>query len=149
MNIIKQKGTSTVEFAMLLPLLLLLVVMVSEFGVIFYRLNAVSKAVQVATRYLSDVAVSNANTALDKTNAQNLAVYGNTVGTGTPVVPGLTAANIVITNPIAQHVQVEVVGYDSNFMLGNSLNALVGMVTGGSIPSVMTLRASSIMRFAQ
>lgn len=142
----KQKGSSTVEFAMLLPLLLLLVVMVSEFGVMFYRLNAVSKSVQVAARYLSN---NNTTPPPDMAAARNLAVYGKTSSTGTPVVPGLTAANIVITNPIAQHVQVEVVGYDSNFMLGNSLNALVGMVTGGSIPSVMTLRASSVMRFVQ
>ncbi|MFU8787786.1 MAG: TadE/TadG family type IV pilus assembly protein [Methylobacter sp.] len=149
MSLIKQKGTSTVEFAMLVPLLLLLIIMVSEFGVMFYRLNAVSKSVQVASRYLSDVAVNNANTAADITNAKNLAVFGNTTGNGASVVPGLTVANIVITNPIAQHVQVAVVGYDSNFMLGNALNGLVAMVTGGSVPAVMTLRASSVMRFAQ
>ena len=46
MSIIKQKGSSTVEFAMLVPLLLLLVVMVAEFGIMFYRLNAVTKSVQ-------------------------------------------------------------------------------------------------------
>ena len=33
MSLIKQKGTSTVEFAIMLPLLLLLVVMVAEFGI--------------------------------------------------------------------------------------------------------------------
>lgn len=146
MNNIKQKGSSTVEFAMLLPLLLLLVVMVSEFGVMFYRLNAVSKSVQVAARYLSN---NNTTPPPDKAAARNLAVYGNIAGTGTPVVPDFTAANIDITNPIAQHVQVAVVGYDSNFILGSTLNALVGMVTGGSIPSVMTLRASSVMRLTQ
>ena len=58
MSIIKQKGSSTVEFAMLVPLLLLLVVMVSEFGIMFYRLNAVTKSVQDAARYLSDVSVN-------------------------------------------------------------------------------------------
>ncbi len=54
MSIIKQQGSSTVEFAIVLPLLLLLVVMVSEFGIMFYRLNAVTKSVQIAARYLSD-----------------------------------------------------------------------------------------------
>ncbi len=144
MNNIKQKGSSTVEFAMLLPLLLLLILMVSEFGVMFYRLNAVSKSVQVAARYLSN---NNTTPPPDMAAARNLAVYGNTAGTGTPVVPGFTAANIDITNPIAQHVQVKVVNYDSNFILGDALNSLVGRVTGGSVP--MTLHASSVMRFAQ
>jgi len=41
MNLIKQKGTSTVEFAMMLPVLLMLIFMVSELGTMFYRLNAV------------------------------------------------------------------------------------------------------------
>ncbi|MDO9423562.1 MAG: TadE/TadG family type IV pilus assembly protein [Methylobacter sp.] len=143
MNNLKQKGASTVEFAMLLPLLLLLVVMVSEFGVMFYRLNAVTKSVQVAARYLSD---NNTTPPPDKATARNLAVYGKTTSTGTPVVPGLTAANIVITNPIAQHVQVEVVNYKHDFILGNTLNSLAGMVID---PSILTLRASSVMRFAQ
>jgi Flp pilus assembly protein TadG len=149
MSIIKQKGSSTVEFAILLPLLLLLVVMVAEFGILFYRLNAVTKSVQIAARYLSDVSVNNANTATDKTNARNLAVYGNIAGTGTPILPGFSAANIVITNPIPQHVKAEVTNYQSSLILGNSLNALMQMVTGGSSPSIMTLQASSVMRFAQ
>jgi len=146
MSLIKQKGTSTVEFAMLVPLLLLLIIMVSEFGVMFYRLNAVSKSVQVAVRYLSN---NDTTPPPDMAVARNLAVYGKTTSTGTPVVPSLTTANIVITNPIAQHVQVAVVSYDSNFMLGNALNGLVAMVTGGSVPAVMTLRASSVMRYTQ
>ena len=149
MSLIKQKGASTVEFAIMLPLLLLLVVMVGEFGILFYRLNTVTKSVQIAARYLSDVSVNNANTVTDKTNARNLAVYGNTAGTGTPVVPGLAAANIVITNPNSQHVRVEATGYNSSLILGNSLNALMQMVTGGNAPSVMALQASSVMRFAQ
>ncbi|MEY3289379.1 MAG: TadE-like protein [Pseudomonadota bacterium] len=32
----KQKGTSTVEFAMILPLLLLLIFTISELGIMFY-----------------------------------------------------------------------------------------------------------------
>jgi Flp pilus assembly protein TadG len=149
MRKIKQKGSSTVEFAIMLPLLLLLVVMVAEFGILFYRLNAVTKSVQIAARYLSDVSVNNANTDTDKTKARNLAVYGNAAGTGTPVVPGFTAANIVITNPISQHVQVEVSNYNSSLILGNGLNAFMGMATGGSAPSIMALQATSVMRFAQ
>lgn len=149
MSIINQKGSSTVEFTIMLPLLLLLAVMVSEFGIMFYRLNAVTKSVQIAARYLSDVSVHNTNTPADKTNACNLAVYGNSAGTGTPVVPGLNCTDIAVSNPDSQHVQV-VATYDSNLILGNSLNALMQLAIGGSAATdFMTLKAGSVMRFAQ
>jgi len=148
MSIIKQKGSSTVEFAIMLPLLLLLVVMVSEFGIMFYRLSAVTKSVQIAARYLSDVAVNNTNTSTDKTIAQNLAVYGNITVTKTPIVPGLAPANILVTD-LGDHVQV-VATYDSSLIFGNGLNALMQLTTGDNTATdFMALQASSVMRFAQ
>jgi Flp pilus assembly protein TadG len=144
----KQKGSSTVEFAMMLPLLLLLVVVVSEFGTLFYQLNALNKSVQSAARYLSDVSVSNKNTTTQMTNARNLAVYGNSAGTGTAVLPNLTPAKFVIKNPDSLHVQV-VATYDAHLILGNSLNAFMQMIGGSAVTDFMTLHASSVMRFAQ
>lgn len=152
MSIIKQKGTSTVEFAVMLPLLLLLIAMVSEFGIMFYRLNAVTKSVEIAARYLSDVSFNKNYTGTDATNAKNLAVYGNTVGTGPAIVPGLTPANIVPTD-LGDHVRV-VATYNSTLILGNGLNALMQFLTtggpgGNAATNFMTLQASSVMRFAQ
>lgn len=149
MNKHRQQGSSIVEFAIMLPLLILLVVMVSEFGIMFYRLNAVTKSVQIAARYLSDVSVNYSNTSTDKTNAKNLAVYGNVAGTGTPVVPNLSVADVAISNAGAQHVRVAA-SYNANLALGNTLNTLMGLALGGSAPTnSMTLQASSVMRFAQ
>lgn len=147
MSIFKQKGASTVEFAMLLPLLLLLVVMVSEFGIRFYQLNTLTKSVQDAARYLSDVSVNKTNTAADYTIAGNLAVYGNTTGTGNPVLSGLTTAMIVPT-PMGVHVQVSA-SYSSALPGLPSLNAIMNLATGGTAPDIITLGASSVMRFAQ
>jgi hypothetical protein len=155
MSMIKQKGTSTVEFAMVLPLLLLLIVMVSEFGIMFYRLNALTKSVQDAARYLSDVSVNKNFTGANATSAKNLAVYGNTAGTGSAIVPGLTPANIVPTD-LGDHVQV-VATYDifsDSFILGlgNSLNGLLSMATGSApidFTGIQFQKASSVMRFAQ
>ncbi len=148
MTVSKQKGSSTVEFAMMLPLLLLLVVMVSEFGTLFYQLNALNKSVQIAARYLSDVSVNKANTPAQKTNAQNLAVYGNSAGTGTPVMSGFVIANVVISNPDIDHVRV-VATYNAYLILGNSLNAFMQMIGGSAATSFMTLTAGSVMRFSQ
>jgi Flp pilus assembly protein TadG len=147
MNISKQTGTSVVEFALLVPLLLLLVLMVSEFGIMFYRLNAVTKSVQVATIYLSGVSVHNPITATDTTIAANLAVYGNPVA-GTAILPGYAPENIVITN-LGQEVRVEA-SYDSFLILGGSLNAIMQMVTDGNTKTDFgTLKAGSVMRFKQ
>ncbi|MEI6068792.1 MAG: TadE/TadG family type IV pilus assembly protein [Methylococcaceae bacterium] len=148
MTVSKQKGASTVEFAMMLPLLLLLVVSVSEFGTLFYQLNALNKSVQIAARYLSDVSVNKAYTPAQKTDAQNLAVYGNRAGTGTPVMSGFVIANVVITNPDSEHVKV-VATYPAYLILGNSLNAFMQMIGGSAATDFMTLTAGSVMRFAQ
>src|SRR6516164_1215250 len=88
-----QRGQSLVEFAMVLPLLLLIVFGITEFGRAYYQYNTLSKAVRNGARYMSSHTYSSANI----TNAQNMVVYGNTAGTGTPVVPGLTAATVVVT----------------------------------------------------
>lgn len=148
MSLLKQqeKGSSTVEFALMLPLLLFLIVMVSELGAMFYQLNAVTKAAQITARYLSDVSVDNNYTGADLTLAQARAIYGNS-GNTTPVVPGLAPANIVATD-LGDHVRV-VVTYDANMFLGNTLDGLMRLVTGSGIASVMRLQASSVLRFAQ
>jgi Flp pilus assembly protein TadG len=149
MNILKQKGSATVEFAMLLPLLLLLVFTVSEFGVMFYRFNALTKSVDIAARYLTDVSVNKTNTATDKTKAKNLAVYG-TITAGTAILPNLTPANIAITYPVnpADHVQV-IATYNANLLLGGTLNAFMQYIGGSVATDFMTLTAASVMRFAQ
>lgn len=145
MNLLKQqeKGSSTVEFALMLPLLLFLTVMVSELGSMFYQLNAVTKVAQITARYLSDVSQNNAYTGAQLTLAQARAIYGDSLNT-IPVVPGLAPANIVATD-LGDHVRV-VVTYDANMILGNTLDGLMRMVTGSGIANVMTLQASSVMR---
>jgi hypothetical protein len=88
-----QSGQSLVEFAMVLPLLLLIVFGITEFGRAYYQYNTLSKAIRNGARYMSSHTYSSANI----TNAQNMVVYGQTSGSGTPVLPGLTAAMIGVT----------------------------------------------------
>ncbi|WP_411726113.1 TadE/TadG family type IV pilus assembly protein [Methyloglobulus sp.] len=143
----KQTGSSIVEFAIVLPLLLLLIAMVAEFGILFYRQNAINKVTQITARYLSDVSVNNGYTGADLTLAQARAIYGNS-GNTTPVVPGLVPANIVATD-LGTHVRV-VATYDSDLILGSGLNGLMQLATGGSAATdFMTIHATSVMRFAQ
>lgn len=92
-----EKGQSLVEFAMVLPLLLMIAFGVTELGRAYYQYNTLTKAIRDGARYLS----SNAYNAGNITNAQNIAVYGNTGGSGTAVLPGLTAGSITITGEAA------------------------------------------------
>ncbi len=142
MSMIKQKGSSTVEFAMLLPLLLLLVVMVSEFGIMFYRLNAVTKSVQDAARYLSDISV-NPNLALTNAQVKNLVCFGNIGGTGIPIVSDCNNKLVIIATPALAHVTVSAT-YPADWVLPGAVIGLLGL-SGNP----MTLSASSVMRFAQ
>lgn len=147
MNTIKQKGASTVEFAMLVPILLLLIFMVSELGTMFYRLNALTKSVQVATRYLSDVS-TNSNITLANDNIENLICYGKiTVNPDSDIAILPDCTNKLTLDPIPSsangHVTVSA-SYPADWMLPN---AVVAFLSLSSDP--MELRASSVMRFPQ
>ena len=87
----KQNGTAMVEFALVLPLLLLLTFMTTEYSRALYQYNVLTKSVRDAVRYLST------QTPGDTTKyatAKNLVVYGNPAGTGAPLVLGLTTAKV-------------------------------------------------------
>jgi Flp pilus assembly protein TadG len=88
-----EHGQSLLEFAITLPILLLLAAGTIEFGRAFYQYNTLSKAVREAARYMA----SKPYNSTERTNAARMAVYGNVTGTGTAILPGLTTSNIVVT----------------------------------------------------
>jgi len=107
------QGVALVEFALILPLLLVLTFITTEFGRALYEYNTVTKSVRDAVRYLS-FQTPGSGTAV----ARNLIVYGNPGGTGAPLAIGLSAANVATpiwqstgTNPQIDVVTVRVTGY--------------------------------------
>lgn len=144
MNIIKQKGTSTVEFAMMLPILLMLIFMVTELGTMFYRLNAVTKSVQDAARYLSDVSVGQKIT-LTNAQVKNLVCSGDIGGVGAQIVP--ECQDKLVLDPVPSstsgHVTVSA-RYPADWIL---VGAVIAFLNLSGEP--MELRASSIVRFTQ
>jgi len=106
-----ERGTQLVELAVVLPVLLVLFGTAAEFGRFFYTYQTLSKATRAGARYLT---IKTPNTTDEK--AQNLVVYGNTEGTGEPVVSGLTPDMVRVArtgeNPaMPDRVTVRIEGY--------------------------------------
>ena len=95
------RGTQMIEFAFLLPFLLLFFAAITEMGRMFYTYVTLNKAVEVGARYLSTAPVSAGNYATaDSTAAKNLVVCGVSSCTGqTAVANNLSTTNVTITSP--------------------------------------------------
>jgi Flp pilus assembly protein TadG len=134
-----QRGTAAVEFALILPLLLVLTLMVTELGRALMQYDTLTKSVRDAARYLS---VQTPGT--HQAQARNLVVYGNTAGTGTPLVPGLSLANVPAptwqpagTVPAITTVTVQVTGFTFTPMVGSVFGLSLGPYTFGAISATM------------
>ena len=131
----RQKGAALVELALILPLLLLLTLITTEFGRAMFEYNSVTKSTRDAVRYLS---FQTPNT--QRTQARNLMVYGNLNGDGTPLVRGLTLANVpeatcctwqfTGTNPNINTVTVTVTNYTYHSLFPSVFGIAFGNANG-------------------
>ena len=135
----RQKGTAALEFALILPLLILLTMITTEFGRAIFEYNTVVKSVRNATRYL---AVQTPNT--KTTEAKNLVVYGNTTGTGTALARGLTVALVANPTwqlngsyPLTNLVTITVKGYTFKSLFASVFGVSFGNITFGDISASM------------
>jgi Flp pilus assembly protein TadG len=95
----KQQGLAVVEFAIILPLIVLIALAVTELGRGLYQYNTLTKAVRDGARYLSDVAIGPLGTVDISpyiTSTQNLVVYGDVDGGSTPVLRGLSTGDVSV-----------------------------------------------------
>src|SRR5689334_14035974 len=109
------RGVQLVELAIVLPILMLLFGAVAEFGRYFYEYTTVAKGARAGARYLASKSVMSTSTNW-QANAKNLVVYGNTAGNGTPILTGLTTANVQVqyvggTTGIPDMVKVSIINY--------------------------------------
>lgn len=162
-----------VEFAIVVPLLLLLVIGIIEISYGYYHLNILNKSVQDGARYFShtEIARFNGSTAsvnypinLSNTsnasggnapyilNMKNLVTYGNTLGTGNALMPPDNGTGYVfpttpvnyLSSPTTDHIQLTV-QYTHNFLLGVVASKFItGLGSTGS--TSITLTASSVLR---
>jgi TadE-like protein len=123
-----ERGVQLLELAIVLPIMLVLFGAVAEFGRYFYEYTTVAKAARVGARYLASKSVESGINY--QGNAKNLVVYGNIGGTGSPVLPGLTTANVDVqyvggTTGVPDMVKVSIINYkhQSVINLGSLLNS--------------------------
>jgi hypothetical protein len=138
-----QKGVALVEFALVLPLLLLMTFIVVEYSRALYQYNTLTKSVRDAARYLS-VQSPGSNIA----QAKNLVVYGNPAGTGTPLAIGLTTARVpdpvwafTGSAPLINTVTITISGYTFQPIFASAFGVNFGNITYANISA--TMRAPS------
>lgn len=137
-----ESGLQLVEATIVIPIFLILFAATAEFGRYFYEYTTLAKAVQVGSRYLSTVPVGGAG----DTAAKNLVVYGNVDGTGTPILTGLTPANVAIARTgefplVPETTTVQIVGFKHQpiFDLG-ALTKSTGLSLNIDVKPSVTMR---------
>ena len=148
----RTRGAVLVEMALVTPILLVLLLATADLTRAFIEHNTVTKAVRNGARYVAAKAIEGSTGLVNidatlRTETQNLVVFGSTINPlpgATPVVPGLTPANITV---------VQIAGTDditvsATYALGGLFGAVlpVNMTSGNSISAARTLRATVTMR---
>ena len=136
-----------VEFTIVLPVLLLLMMGVTELGRALIRYNALTKAVQDGARIAaSDALLGNTGGVLVDaqllTQVRNVIIYGNTAGVGTRLLNDLQPAQIQVVDLGGDQFRVDV-SYPYVPLLGP---VLPNFGLGSSTPMSFTMQASVSMR---
>ncbi|MGX0891834.1 Flp pilus assembly protein TadG [Pseudomonas sp. ADAK2 TE3594] len=146
-----QQGVALVEFTLVLPVLLLLLLSLGEFGRMLYQYNVLLQASRDADRFVAGQAwnstlgtVSLSNALLTQT--KNVAVYGVPANTGTAVVSGLTTANVTVAAVGIDHVRVTITyNFCPVIGSGNCGGSIPGFF-GSQIALSIPLVATTVMR---
>lgn len=138
------RGVALVELAVVTPLMVLLFAGMSELGWALHQQDVLTRATRDGVRFAAGRAAnpSVGVVAVDVTLAtqtRNLVVFGNTGGTGEPLLPGLAPAMVTVTVPDATHVRVEA---DYPYQpLFSALPFMSGALTGFQLRSSVVMTA--------
>jgi Flp pilus assembly protein TadG len=141
------RGIASVELAIALPVLLLLLTATVEVGRLLSEYDTLTKSVRDAARYLAANALQGTTGVVSitpqvQTAAANLVVTGNVNGTGPALLPGLVIANVAVTNVGGGYVSVSA-SYTYQPLLGATLP---NYGNGPGIALGFPLNATTVMR---
>jgi Flp pilus assembly protein TadG len=105
------RGVATVEAAIAIPLLLLLIFATVEIGRAFVQYAVLANSVRNAARHLAGKALLGTTQIVFISpglyaETRNLAVYGNEAGSGSPKLPGFSTAQVTVSDAGANNVRV-------------------------------------------
>ncbi|WP_033047615.1 TadE/TadG family type IV pilus assembly protein [Pseudomonas sp. GM33] len=147
----RQQGLAMVEFTLVLPVLLLLLLAFGEFGRMLYQYNVLLQASRDADRFVASQAWNSTLGAITlsntlQTQTKNVAVYGVPANTGTAVVSGLTTGNVVVAAVGTDHVRVTITyTFCPVIGAGNCAGSIPGFF-GNQIALGIPLVATTVMR---
>lgn len=135
-----QQGIAAVEFILALPVLLILMVALSEIGSLFVQYNTLNKLVQNASRYAVSNIYGTATTdqIAPIADIKNVVLYGNDSGNGTLLLDTLTTESVIVS-------------HNNNFVTVTANYDYVPFIEEipiFEIPLTITISASSMMRTA-
>ncbi|WP_260963302.1 TadE/TadG family type IV pilus assembly protein [Pseudomonas citri] len=146
-----QRGVALVEFTLVAPVLLLLLLAFGEFGRMLYQYNVLLQASRDADRFVASQAWNatlgtvTLSSAL-QTQTKNVAVYGVPSATGSAVISGLTTANVQVAAVGSDHVSVTI-SYTFCPVIGaSSCSGSIPGFFGSAIPLGVQLVATTVMR---
>jgi Flp pilus assembly protein TadG len=144
--LVYQHGLALVETAITLPFLFFVMLAATEFTNAFVEHTTLTKAVRDGARYAAEEAIDGSLTvnvtAALKNETRNLVVFGNTTGTGTPAIDGLTVNDVTVSNVGSNNIEVSVT-YAYTGILGT---VLPGFGYGSDISLLFNLGATVTMR---
>jgi len=90
-------GTSILEAAVVIPIMVVLMGGIYDFGRAYGAMSAGQKSMRAAVRFLTRLPAETVCKSWALDQAKNIALYGNTAGTGSLLVPNWTTGDITLT----------------------------------------------------
>jgi len=143
----RQAGVAALELTIALPLLLLIMLATAEIGRALFQYNQLTKGVRDGVRHLASYAILGTTGVVNistqvRDETRNVVVYGNPLGTGTPLLPGLTPGQVTVADEGGGEISVWA-AYPFTPMLGGQLPTF-GI--GPPIDLTFTMNAAVVMR---
>lgn len=120
-----RKGSAIVEFALGSGVLLVAFTGTFQYGYALVQYNRLENAVSQGARYASIVPYDSATTTPSspfQAAVQNMVLYGSPKAGATPVLSGLTSANVTLTvtfaNGVPESMTVAITGYTIDSLFG-------------------------------
>ena len=142
-----QRGAVLVEMALVTPILLAMMVATAEVTRMFVDHNTLTKAVRNGARHVAGNAFQGTTGIVAVggvlvVEAQNLVVFGNIAGIGSPVLTGLTVADVTVIDAGGNNIRVT-----ASHTLAGMLGPVMRSFTGGpDINMTHNLQATVTMR---